>query len=92
MVREIRTKRTVIEHIDRGVDYPIACWDHKCNCYSMDDLPGRYMPCIDPSSYHGDLITAYDVWTRSWKLFRRISDDELFRRIELAVEDDIGPF
>ena len=90
MVREIRTKRNMLEHIDSGEDYPIAFYDHKYNCYSMDNLPGRYIPCVDPSSL--EIITAYDVWTRSWRLFRRMSDDELFRRIELAVENDIRPF
>jgi len=90
MAREFRTKRIMLEHIDRGEDYPIAFWDHEYDCYSMDNLPGRYVLFVNITQ--DDAIVAYDVYTMAWRLFRRMSDDELFRRIELAVENDIRPF
>lgn len=86
--REQRAQSRMIQKAKESEDCPIAFWDHDYGCYQMDSLPGRYEWS---NNTRLELVAAYDAWTMQWKTYRRLSDDEVFKRIMIFAEDH-APF
>jgi len=90
VVREQAQRSRLLQHVDKSEDYPIAVWNHEWRCYVMDDYSGFWVLSTDIKQ---QLLAAWDVWRKKWDLFRRLTDEEMYEKMERKVEEgDDRPF